>query len=94
MVYLDEDKVMGYYIPDLKEGMIVADTKEAGIALMKIKYSTTDKAVLPSDNLTGMNFLQQNGFMETERKGVRMILGKDIHWKPSAIYSRIGGNLG
>ena len=94
MVYLDEGKVVGYYIPGLKEGMIVADTKEAGIALMKIKYSIVDKAVLPSDNLTGMNFLQQNGFMETERKGVRMILGKDIHWKPSAIYSRIGGNLG
>ncbi len=94
MVYLDEGKVMGYYIPGLNEGMIVADTKEAGTALMKIKYSTTDKAVLPSDNLTGMNFLQQNGFMQTERKGVRMILGKDLHWQPSAVYSRIGGNLG
>jgi GNAT superfamily N-acetyltransferase len=94
MVYLDDGKVMGYYIPGLNEGMIVANTKEAGTALMKIKYSTTDNAVLPSDNHTGMNFLQQNGFIQTERKGVRMILGKDIHWQPSAVYSRIGGNLG
>jgi len=25
---------------------------------------------------------------------IHLILGKDIHWQPSAVYSRIGGNLG
>jgi hypothetical protein len=38
--------------------------------------------------------LKDNGFRETETKGTRMILGKDIEWEPLNIYSRAGGNFG
>ncbi|MHA4807382.1 GNAT family N-acetyltransferase [Flavitalea flava] len=93
-VFLENNTVRGYLLPALNEGLIIADTVEAGTTLMKMKYVTGDRAVLPSDNLAGMNFLLQNGFTMIERKGVRMVLGKEIHWQPSAIYSRIGGNLG
>jgi len=93
MLYIEYNKVLGYYIPDFKEGLIFADTEEAGLELMKIKYSKVDKAVLPSNNTVGLTFLKQNGFVET-KKATRMILGKDIDWKPEKIYSRIGGNLG
>ncbi len=31
-----------FYIPCLREGLIFADTNEAGIELMKIKYSSVD----------------------------------------------------
>jgi len=92
-VYIENNKVLGYYLPDLKEGLIYAGTEEAGLELMKLKYAKVDKAVLPSDNFAGVAFLQQNGFIET-RKGTRMILGKDIDWNPKKMYSRIGGNFG
>jgi hypothetical protein len=61
---------------------------------MKYKYSKIDKAVFPSDNKAGINFLRQNGFIDTMTKGTRMIYGKDIDWKPGNIFGRIGGNFG
>jgi len=92
-VYLQNNKVTGYYIPDLKEGTIVADTTEAGLELMKLKYTKADKAVLPVDNLEGIAFLKQQGFTETS-KGTRMVFGKELNWQPLKIYSRISGNFG
>jgi len=93
LVYVENNKILGYYIPDLKEGLIYADTDEAGLELMKLKYASVDKAVLPSDNISGVAFLKQNGFSET-RKGTRMILGNDLDWNPKKMYGRIGGNFG
>jgi len=92
-VYVENRKMVGYYLPDLREGLIYADNDEAGLELMKLKYAKVDKAVLPSDNIAGIDFLQQNGFTET-RKGTRMILGKELQWNPKKIFGRIGGNLG
>jgi GNAT superfamily N-acetyltransferase len=94
LVYIKENSVSGFYMPDLGEGLILADTAEAGLELMKIKYSKVDKAVLPIENHTGTGFLEQNGFTLSDTRGTRMILGKDIDWKPESIYSRIGGNYG
>ncbi len=92
-VYVENNKVRGYYIPGLKEGLIFANTDEAGLELMKLKYTSVDKAALPSDNQAGIEFLKQNGFVET-KKGTRMIFGKDLDWNPKKMFSRIGGNLG
>jgi len=61
---------------------------------MKTKYSKADKAVIPSENQIGIDFLKKNGFILSETKGKRMILGKNIDWKPECIFSRIGGNYG
>jgi GNAT superfamily N-acetyltransferase len=94
IVYIENNEVKGYYIPDLGEGLIFADNEDAGIELMKIKYSGVDKAVLPSDNHAGIAFLKQNGFEEADIKGTRMILGNDINWQPHKIFSRAGGNFG
>jgi N-acetylglutamate synthase-like GNAT family acetyltransferase len=94
MVYIRNKDVLGFYLPDLKEGLIYADTGEAGLELMKVKFAKIDKAALPSDNMTGISFLKQNGFGITEKKGTRMFLGNEINWQPRKIYSRIGGNLG
>jgi GNAT superfamily N-acetyltransferase len=93
-VYLNDGKIDGIYIPKLKEGLIFAYSDEAGIELMKMKYAKADKAVLPSDNITGIGFLKQNGFTEADTKGNRMVLGKDVDWQPEKIYSRIAGNFG
>ena len=92
-LFIRNNKVRGYYLPDLGEGLIIADDREAGLELMKMKYATVDKAVLPAENTAGIAFLKENGFMETST-GKRMMLGQDITWKPDNIYSRIGGNFG
>jgi hypothetical protein len=94
LVYIQNSSVLGFYMPDLGEGLILAGTTEAGLELMKIKYLKVDKAVLPGQNHVGTDFLKQNGFTFSDTKGTRMILGEDIEWKPTEIFSRIGGNYG
>ena len=94
VVYTEGDGPAGFYMQGLGEGMILADTEEAGLALMRFKYAKVDKAVLPSENHKAIDFLLQNGFKPTNTMGTRMILGNEIKWKPECIYSRIGGNFG
>ena len=93
-LYIKKNNLEGYYIPELREGLIYAQTEEAGLELMNLKYSQSDKAVIPIENVIGIEFLKQNGFVETPTKGTRMILGKDLEWDPSMMYSRIAGNFG
>jgi len=92
-LYIKNEKVVGYYLPELKDGLIFSDTEEAGLELMNLKYSTVDKAVLPVENAKGLEFLKQKGFIETS-KATRMIFGKDLNWNSTKMYSRIGGNFG
>ena len=94
LVYIQNSSLLGFYMPDLGEGLILASTTDAGLELMKIKYSKVNKAVLPGENHIGTNFLKQNGFTLSDTKGTRMILGQEIDWKPSKVFSRIGGNYG
>jgi len=93
LLYLENGSLQGFYLPGLKEGMIVACKENAGLELMKLKYPTVDKAVLPSDNQAGCQFLMQHGFIKSNT-GTRMVYGKYTDWKPEMMYSRIGGNLG
>jgi GNAT superfamily N-acetyltransferase len=93
-VYIEKGKVTGYYLPGLREGLIYAQTNEAGLELMKYKYSKIDKAVLPSENKAGVDFLKTNGFAEIPTKGTKMVMGKDLVWKPDMMFSRISGNFG
>lgn len=93
-VYIEKGKVTGYFLPDLREGLIYAQTSEAGIELMRYKYSKIDKAVLPSENKVGVDFLKTNGFAEIPTKGTKMVMGKDLVWRPNMMYSRISGNFG
>jgi hypothetical protein len=93
MLYVENNQALGYYLPRLKEGLIFAKSHEAGIALMKLKYSTTNKAILPAENKKGIEFLLQHGFSEIKTMS-RMVLGIEPAWHPSNVYSRIGGNFG
>lgn len=93
-VFIDNNSVQGFYMPGLGEGMILAENPDAGRELMKVKYATATKAVLPSDNREGIEFLLKNGFKVLDTRGTRMIRGKAVNWQPRKIFSRIGGNLG
>jgi hypothetical protein len=93
-ITVDQNHLTGYYLPSLGEGLIVAETPEAGAALMSEKYRGGEaRAVLPQENEAGISFLSKNGFIQF-LTGSRMHLGAEITWQPSKIYNRIGGNLG
>jgi len=94
LVYIENNSVQGFYMPGLGEGLVLANTTDAGLELIKMKYSKVDKAVLPADNYIAANFLKRNGFTLSDTKGTRMILGKEIDWEPEHVFSRIGGNYG
>lgn len=94
LLYLEEDLLQGYYLPGVGEGPIIAGNDRAGIELMKLKYAKADKAILPSQNQAGVNFLKSNGFTESGTRGIRMSRGEEVHWQPEKIFSRIGGNFG
>jgi GNAT superfamily N-acetyltransferase len=93
-LYLRNNRMMGYFIPELREGLIIAESDEAGFALMSAKYAAADKANLPADNKAGVEFLLKHGFADSGKKGTRMSRGSDVPWKPEMIFSRIGGNVG
>lgn len=42
-LYRDEGKIQGYYIPDLGEGLIIAQEVHSGLELMKFRYKKEDK---------------------------------------------------
>jgi len=93
-VFVKNNTIEGFYIPGLEEGPIMALTCNVGKELMRLKYSTIEKATIPGENQAGIEFFKEFGFIETNTVGKRMILGNDIEWKPEMIYSRIGGNFG
>ena len=93
-LFISDSALLGYYIPGVGEGPVIALTAEAGCELMKLKYASVSKAVIPAENITGLECLRFLGFEITSTMGTRMVMGEDITWEPGKIYSRIGGNLG
>jgi GNAT superfamily N-acetyltransferase len=92
-VYTQDKEIQGYYLPDFGEGLLLANTGEAGIELMKLRLQTKKEAAFPIDNISATQFL--HGFdLKEFRKAKRMRLGKKKEWKRANIYNRIGGNLG
>lgn len=92
-IYLEDNKVKGFYLPSFGEGLISALNNEAGIALMKLRLTTKDSVSFPVDNITAAEFMHENNFKEF-KTAKRMRLGKKRNWQPENIYNRIGGNLG
>lgn len=93
ILYVENNKVLGYYLPTFFDGPIAASTPLAGIELMKCRFQTKDHAILPEENLDAINFLHQLGYQEY-RTAKRMWLGEKKDWLSDSIYNRISGNLG
>ena len=93
LVFAENNLLKGFYMPTLGDGLIIADSPAAGLALMNLRAASTKKFCVPILNENALNFLSQNGFLEY-RQASRMILGEKMIWYGSKIYSRIGGNLG
>lgn len=90
----DNGTLDGFYIHGFGDGMIIAANEIAGKALLEFKHSMADfRTVTPTSNTVAINHLQELG-IEIKSEANRMILGKNIDWKPEHIYSRIAGYCG
>ncbi|MDB5283763.1 MAG: hypothetical protein JWO06_2838 [Bacteroidota bacterium] len=92
-LFVRENKLEAFYLPDLNEGLIIAEKPEAGLELLKLRLSKIEGVILPEQNDIGIEFLRGNGYAETSRRQ-RMTKGKRLDWQPDKIFARIGGNLG
>jgi GNAT superfamily N-acetyltransferase len=86
-------RIDGFYLPAFGDGLIVASTAEAGVALMKFRLSTKDSASFPIENTEASAFLEKLGYFSF-RKAKRMRLGANRTWKATNLYNRVGGNIG
>jgi len=92
-VYLAGSTLEGFYLPGLGEGLIVAATPTAGVALMKLRLSAFNHAAFPVDNVQATQYLYALGHKEI-RRAKRMRLGEERPWHPAGLYNRIAGNIG
>lgn len=92
-VFQKNDRIEGYYLPTFSEGLIIADTTEAGIELLKMKLTRDDKIAFPKENQRATNYLYSLGYKEF-KTAKRMRMGIKRPLRLEKIYSRIGGYLG
>ena len=61
-VYLENDRVLGFYLPNFGEGIILAEHPSAGFELLKLHLTKNDKVVFPIDNTSALQFMMENSF--------------------------------
>lgn len=87
-------RICGYYLPTLGEGLVVAADNDAGVALFEKRLAThPDRIVVPQDNMVVNEYLVSLGF-EHHTTAPRMVLGRDVKWRPRMMFSRVGGWYG
>lgn len=94
VLYIENKKVQGIYLPTLGEAAIFAINQKAGTELLKLRFYQKERVVVPQQNTELQIWLRENGFALQDTIGRRMILGDDIAWNPEAMFGRIGGNYG
>ena len=95
-VYEDDrsGKILGYFLPECGNGLVIASDSTAGLELLQFKHSRELKtAVIPSENIVARDFFEQNGFIQYLR-APRMILGEKVTWHPELVFSRAAGYWG
>jgi GNAT superfamily N-acetyltransferase len=92
-VYFQNGKIEGFYLPNLGDGLIVANTPEAGIELMKKRFQTFKIAAFPQENKAAQDFMEYHGYSPVNTHA-RMHFKKPMTWKPEGLYNRVGGNIG
>ncbi len=92
-VYLQNNNIEGFYLPTLGDGLIVANTPEAGIELMKKRFQKFKIASFPQENRGASDFMESHGYAPVMTPA-RMYFQKPMPWKPAGLYNRVGGNIG
>lgn len=84
----------GFYLPDLGEGMIIAQDSDAGVALMAVRLATTGtRPVVPAENAAAHDYLLGAGF-KVQHSAPRMVRQGDDTLVPGMIFNRVGGHVG
>lgn len=93
--YFDNnDELLGFYLPDFAQGLVLSTNRKAGNELLKLKHSKKGRrTLLPVENSDGIKFLEDIGITKGD-KCARMILGKENNWNPKYIFSYGGGYCG
>lgn len=93
VAYLNKDQVAGYFLPRWGDGLVIADSPSAGIALLEHRLLTKNQACFPAHNAHALHFYKSIG-MEPFKTAPRMRLGAPLHWHPEQLFNRIGGYKG
>ncbi len=90
----EASEIRGYFLPDLGEGIIVAQDVEAGTALQRLRLATVETApVLPSGNHAANELLLGSG-LKPEHSAARMVRNGDDPLDQNMVFNRVGGHLG
>ena len=90
----DNEEMLGFYLPDFAQGLVISGNKKVGNELLKLKHSEKGKrTLLPVENSDGIKFLENMG-VKKGHNCARMILGKENNWNPKYIFSYGGGYCG
>ena len=92
-LFLKDQKLEGFYIPGLSDGVIVASNEEAGLTLMKLRLQTRSFAIFPESNKAALKMLTSL-HLDHYRSSKRMRWGKARTWMPQMLFNRISGQLG
>jgi GNAT superfamily N-acetyltransferase len=87
-------KILGYYLPEVWDGPVIASDSKAGLALLNLKLQQKGFVVLPENNKVAVNALLESGAEEFHAPVTRMILHPPFSWFPENIYGRIAGAFG
>jgi hypothetical protein len=86
--------VRGYLLPSLGEGTVVAESEEAGAALLKLRLATLGTAaVLPAGNRAGTRLLNELG-IKLKSSASRMVRQGNDPLNQEMVFNRIGGHVG
>ena len=92
-VYVKNNQLEGYYIPDFHEGLIISNSSKAGIELMAKRFMSKENAVFPIDNIEAIAYMRIQG-LEPFKTAKRMRLGEIRNVEYSNIFNRISGSIG
>jgi N-acetylglutamate synthase-like GNAT family acetyltransferase len=85
--------LLGFYMPQLGEGLIMAKDTKAGLELMALRAVEKSNAAFPSANKSALDLMPALGF-EFYRSSRRMFYGEKRTWNPQSLFNRISGQLG
>lgn len=94
-LYVKNNTFEGFTIPTLGEGLTLAKTAEAGLALMAVRFEEEKRACVAKANQVAVDFLVQHGFeIDDSLYAIKMYLDEKLPWKPQQQFGRVGGNMG
>ena len=92
-LFENADGIVGFFAPYIGEGVVLARTTDAGLALLEVKKRYGSLGALPIVNDEGRQWYEENGYVRL-RVAHRMHLGPSFSWRPEQIFARVGGHVG